>query len=113
MLGQNRSFGLSVLKREAKPKEDVETFLQRNGWERTGEIGQRVSYYENSGVNITLVEGPRGTVILPSGPIRGTIFGKDNKLVSENSVIGAGSGKKETDAKSQIRGSKRSDNTMV
>lgn len=113
MAGMNLNFGLSVFKREAKPKSRVETFLRREGWEKTGEIGDNVSYWENAGINITVVGGPRGTVITPSGPIRGNIFGEDNTLFSRTSVIGAGRDSEEQDSESQIRGSRRSDNMMV
>lgn len=113
MAGLNLNFGSSVFKREAKSKMAVERHLQREGWEKTGDIGDRISYFESSGINITVVDGPMGTVILPSGPVRGTIFGVDNKLFSESSVIGAGADNENKDERSQMTGSRRTDDPMV
>lgn len=90
------SFGGSVLKREARSIERVRKEFSRGGWTRTGSIGERIQYYEKNGINITLIGGPRGTVIIPSGPIRGSIFSDDMKVVSRTSVIGAGKNNQES-----------------
>jgi len=91
MTGMNINFGLSVFKREAKPASEVEKKLSRDGWNKTGSVANgRVQYFEKSGINITTVSGPRGTVILPSGPIRGRLFGQ-GVGINMSSVIGAGS----------------------
>lgn len=113
MAGMNLNFGFSVFKREAKDMANVERHLSRDGWEKTGEVGERVAYYEKSGINVTVIGGPRGTVIMPSGPIRGTVFGKNNKLFSDTSVIGAGKDTSNDSEESQIRGSRRSNNPMA
>lgn len=90
------SLGTSVIKREDKPADQVITTLQRRGWEVTGRVGNRVTYLENSGLNITVIDGPMGTVIMPSGPLRGRIFGENVRFISSRSVIGEG---KSTDNK--------------
>lgn len=84
------SLGTSVIKREDRPADQVITLLQRRGWEVTGRVGSRITYLENSGLNITVVEGPMGTIIMPSGPLRGRIFGENTMFFSNRSVIGAG-----------------------
>lgn len=86
---ENLNFGSSVVKREGKPLGDVVAHLKKNGWKKTGELSSRVVYLANSGVNITLIGGPMGTTIIPSGPIRGMVFG-DVDLFSDVSVLGAG-----------------------
>lgn len=84
------NFGGSVVKREARPIDDVVSKFTRDGWEETGRVANgRLVYLEKSGVNITAIEGPVGTVLIPSGPIRGVVFGNVN-LFSRTSVIGAG-----------------------
>lgn len=83
------NIGLSVIKREAQPINDVITQLRRNGWSVTNTIGDnRIVYLENSGVNITAIEGPLGTVVVPSGPIRGRIFGNQINLISRGEEQG-------------------------
>lgn len=84
------NIGTSVFKREDRPASEVISLLQSRGWEKTGTLGDRVTYLENSGIGITVIQGAAGTLIIPSGPIRGMIFGRDNKLFSNVSVIGAG-----------------------
>lgn len=84
------SFGSSVVKREAKTIDKVDKQLKRDGWQETSRLaGGRLRYYEQSGVNLTALEGPLGTVIFPSGPLRGKFFGELD-MVSRASVIGAG-----------------------
>lgn len=102
MKGKNISFGSSIFKREARSLSEVQKLLRTNGWEKTGQISSRVVYMENSGVNITLIEGPLGTVIIPSGPIRGKVFG-NVELFSETSVIGAGKNNSDDNGKLATR----------
>lgn len=87
----NINLGLSVFKREAKDVQDVLSTLQSNGWSQTGQIlNGRVTYLENSGFSITVIDGPAGTAIIPSGPLRGKLFGDSGAEFSRTSVIGAG-----------------------
>ena len=90
MPGLNLNIGTSVMKREAKDIDEVTSQLRRNGWEQTGSLGDRVKYFENSRINITVIEGPMGTVILPSGPIRGRLFGDSGLMANQTSVVGLG-----------------------
>lgn len=84
------SFSTSVLKREDRPIEDVDNRLTNQGWKRTGQIARgRIRYYEKSGFNITAMQGPAGTVLFPSGPVRGLVFG-DNAVTFANSSMGFG-----------------------
>jgi hypothetical protein len=67
----------SVLKRYSADIDQVHSYLTSNGFSLTSRVaGGRVRYYESSGFNITVVQGPFGTVIFPSGPIRGRVFGE-------------------------------------
>lgn len=91
MPGMNLNLGTSVVKREAKSIEEVDSRLVDTGWERTASIlNGRVKYYQNAGINITAIQGPMGTVIVPSGPVRGAIFGKNAVRLGRTSSIGAG-----------------------
>ena len=66
----------SVVKRDSRGAQDVISELRNSGWNRTGSaVNGRVVYMENSGFSLTVVEGPMGTVVLPSGPVRGRLFG--------------------------------------
>lgn len=84
------NIGSSVLKREAKSMDKVTDQLKRNGWSKTGEIADHAEYYENSGMSITVIEGLTATLIIPSGPIRGRVFGNSGFQLDDTSVIGAG-----------------------
>ena len=89
MSNQPIEIGLSTVKRIAEPKERVESHLREGGWEETAiTLGERVSFYENSGINLTVLEGPFGTVILPSGPVRGLLFGQNATVFSRESALG-------------------------
>lgn len=102
MTGLNISFGSSVLKREAKPIEDVEKQFRRDGWTKTSEVlGGRLVYLQKTGVNITLISGPLGTAVIPSGPVRGKAFGNVD-FIARDSVIGAG-GASDSDSKMATR----------
>lgn len=91
MAGLNLNIGTSVVKREAKKISAVESRLLSDGWTRTGTaLNGKVRYYQNSNFNITAMQGPLGTIIMPSGPIRGLIFGNNAVGINRTSVIGAG-----------------------
>lgn len=106
------NIGTSVIKRENKPADEVIRLLQQRGWSTTGTIGDRVTYLENSGINITIIDGAMGTVIIPSGPIRGRIFGENTGFFSNVSVIGAGS-RIDSDMTQPQRETERNDNRTV
>lgn len=91
MLGLNLNIGSSVFKREAKEMETVINQLKRNGWEESGSMGDRVQYLENSQMSVTVINGVSGTLVVPSGPVRGKIFGDSGLDINQVSVIGAGS----------------------
>lgn len=69
------TIGTSVMRRDSRELNKVKTDLTINGWVQSGSLGDRVVYMENSGFSITLIEGPMGTVVIPSGPVRGALFG--------------------------------------
>lgn len=69
---------LSTVKRTSEDKEVVESELLNEGWEETGSLmNGKVGYYEKSGINITLIDTRRGSVVIPSGPVRGNLLGGD------------------------------------
>lgn len=104
MVGLNLNFGGAVLKREARPIGDVEQVFTRNGWTVTGQAaGGRIRYVEEAGVNLTLIQGPLGTVIIPSGPIRGSVFSDTFEVFSRTSVIGAGAVTRKSDSETKDR----------
>lgn len=89
LFNPNINIGLSVLKREAQPISDVINQLEKNGWKVTDTIGDdRIVYLENNGINITAIRGPRGTVVIPSGPIRGRVFGENVEIISRGEEEG-------------------------
>lgn len=101
MAGERINFGTSVFKREGKSIEQVDKRLRNAGWEMTSQLaGGRVRYYELAGINITAVGGPLGTTIMPSGPVRGALFGDNAVSLSTTSSIGAGDGKKKVEQES-------------
>lgn len=109
MAGLNLNLGSSVVKREAKPASRVKSSLERDGWSRISEVaGGRIAYYERSSINITVIDGPAGTVIIPSGPIRGKVFG-NMELFSRDSVLELNSspGMSDERAETQMKGSRR------
>lgn len=107
----NLSFGTSVVKRENKPIDDVAQKLVSDGWEKTGSVASgRVQYFEKSGIGITAIDGPLGTVIVPSGPVRGSVFGDEAVSFGKTSSIGAGA--KAPKEESNVR-TKRSSNTLT
>ena len=106
MAGLNLNIGSSVVKREAKPIEEVADKFASDGWSQTGSLmGGNVLYFEKSGVNVTLIGGPGGTVVVPSGPLRGGFFGMDAVGVNQTSVVGLGASSSEEDPRTaQTRG---------
>ena len=102
----NFNIGTSVLKRETRSIGEVEQKLLNDGWRRTGSAaGGRVRYYEKSGFNITAVSGPMATVLMPSGPLRGSVFGDEAVTIGSMSTIGGGSTNDgtQTDVRTQNR----------
>ena len=91
MNGLDFNIGTSVFKREVKSIEEVVNQLKSNGWSQTGSLGNRIKYFENSKLNITVVDGVGGVLVFPSGPIRGRLFGSSGLSLNQTSVIGAGS----------------------
>lgn len=89
MLGRNLS--LSVVKREMRDLSEVRSRLSQKGWDETGSIGDSIFYFENAGVNLTVVDGPRAVLIFPSGPIRGSLFNKAPFGLVSESGLGMGS----------------------
>lgn len=87
------NFGTSIFKREAKDAQEVIDHLRNNGWEVTGTLGNRLTYMENSSFNLTIVDGVKGTLVVPSGPIRGRLFGNSGAMFNNTSVIGASASK--------------------
>lgn len=82
--------GGSVVKREVRDTQEVINKLSQDGWNKTGSRGDVVTYMEKSGINLTVVDGPVGTLIFPSGPFRGSFFGQDVNVLSRTSTIGLG-----------------------
>lgn len=109
MFSTNVNFGSSVLKREAKPMDEVANQLKRNGWEETGSIGSRARQFENSGLSVTVVDGPMATLVIPSGPIRGKVFGSSGLEANQTSVIGAGAGSSDSSNGQEEKIQKRTD----
>lgn len=108
------NIGTSVLKREAKSIDQVERQFTRNGWKRTGSaLGGRVVYLQNSGMNISIIEGPSGTVVMPSGPIRSKVFGSNFNLFSRTSVIGAGTSNKSSNDPRERRQTSSDTETLI
>lgn len=71
------SLELPVTKRYNADVEQVKQFLEENGFERTGQaLKGRFTYYENAGIGVTVMDGPAGTTVFPSGPLRGAKFGR-------------------------------------
>jgi len=72
-------FSGSVVKRTSEDIDTVHAKLVEEGFEPTSHIlDGKVHYHENeSGINLTLVETRRGTLVFPSGPVRGNVFGKN------------------------------------
>jgi len=66
----------SVIKRDSRSVSDVTRELKQNGWNRTGSVlNGKLLYLENSGFSLTVADGPMGTLVFPSGPVRGRVFG--------------------------------------
>lgn len=79
----------SVVKNVRYEPDEVESYLTQAGWSKTGEaLNGRFRYLENSGINITLIDGMFGTTVIPSGPLRGAVFGSGVNIISSNSGLG-------------------------
>lgn len=75
----------SIVKRTSRDKQDVVKELQSNGFVETGSLmNGKVGYYENSGVNITVISTRRGSIVMPSGPVRGKFLGNNAVDISLN-----------------------------
>lgn len=70
-------FNSSVAKRVNMDWDVFHEAIERSGFEHVSSVaGGRIHYHENeAGFSITLIDGPRANLILPSGPFRGRIFG--------------------------------------
>lgn len=78
----------SVFKRYDASPERVHQHLINNGFEPTGQIMDgRIHYHENGGINLTMVDGPFGVIVFPSGPVRGAIFGKNAVGAGRTSLL--------------------------
>lgn len=65
--------------------------LESNGWVKTDNLADRVHYLENSGFSLTVIDGPLGTIIVPSGPIRGRLFGTSGfELSTDQNLMDVG-----------------------
>lgn len=85
------NIGGSVFKRETASIDEVEQKLVKDGWDKTGTAGGgKVRYYQKSGINITTISGPMGTIVMPSGPLRGRLFGDQAVGISQMSLMGMG-----------------------
>jgi len=83
-------FNSSVVKRVNMDWETFVDAVERSGFSQTGSAGGgRILYHENdAGFAVTLINGPRANLILPSGPIRGRLFGNSGfSLGSEESRL--------------------------
>jgi len=107
---RNLNIGSSVVKRESSSIGTVENKLLRDGWEKTSSaLSGRVRYFEKSGINITVLQGALGTLVFPSGPFRGTIFGSDAVGIGSVSNIGLGANPSEKESKDEtVRTQQRS-----
>lgn len=83
------NINLSTFKRSSRSIKDVEEQFEKDGWTETGKAGPRenVLYYQKTGVNITVIDGPLGVTVIPSGPVRGSMFGDSLSAVSGKSDI--------------------------
>lgn len=98
---------LSVIKRRTESASTIINRLKSQGFSQTNSImGGRLVYLENSeGIGLTVVDGPRGTVITPSGPIRGMVFGENSVGLGIVRSSSNGSSKDTSDSSSNSRGS--------
>lgn len=104
--------GSSILKRETRTLDSITEQLQADGWVQTGSLGNRVRYFEKTGFNITAVEGPFGTVVVPSGPVRGRLFGSNSGLRANREGV-IGTGRVEGERGAQKRNSSRQAESMI
>lgn len=76
------NIGSSVIRRESRSADDVLDELRANGWSKTDEVHGNIHYLENSGFSLTVIDGPLATTVIPSGPLRGRLFGTSGLEVS-------------------------------
>lgn len=70
--------GSSVIKRYDAPASQVRAMLAAGGFQETGSaMNGKVKFHQNSGINLTTVDGPLATLVMPSGPVRGSLFGDE------------------------------------
>ena len=72
-------FESSAVKRTSKSLDEIHQEFLDAGFEHTGTaLDGKIHYHENeNGLNVTLIETRRGSLVLPSGPIRGNLFGEN------------------------------------
>lgn len=97
------NLSLSVVKREDRTISEVRSRLSQQGWEETGSLRGRIFYYQNSGINLTVVDGPRAVLIFPSGPLRGRFFTDSPFGLTSESGLGLGK-KTDTNNKTTVQG---------
>lgn len=70
-------FNSSVVKRVNMDWDTFHAAIEQAGFDHVeSTAGGRIHYHENdAGFSITLVNGPRANLIMPSGPFRGRLFG--------------------------------------
>lgn len=83
------NLNLSTLKRVDRDIEDVVDQFRKDGWTKTGEAGPKnnVLYFQKTGVNLTVYDGPFGVTVFPSGPVRGAVFGGEVSILSGKSDL--------------------------
>lgn len=103
---------LPVFKRTSAPADDVIESIKDGGFEMKGSaLKGRLTHHENdNGIGLSVVDAPFGTVVLPSGPIRGAFLGENSvgmkSIIPESPSGEENSNRGEQD--SQTRGSSSS-----
>jgi tetraacyldisaccharide-1-P 4'-kinase len=90
--------------------------LKNSGFTETGKVlNGRVRYFENdAGINLTVVDGVRGSFVLPSGPVRGFMFGNNAVgLGNSNTMPDDPMVKESNPERPHSRGSEASETHMV
>lgn len=108
------NINLSVVKRSTESIGPVSQSLEEQGFEDTGQLMDgRVRYFENpNGINLTVADGPFATLVFPSGPIRGSIFGNDAVGIG-GGIIAGGEGGSEDSSDNGSEPSNKSTNTDI
>lgn len=84
------NLGSSVFRREKRSTDEVIRELKAGGWREVDSVGNRLFYLENSGFSLTVIDGPLGTVVMPSGPIRGRLFGSSGIEIGGGNLMEMG-----------------------